>query len=304
MTSDPTPDRAKPPKQMQGVAGATEDGRVYVVTPQAMAVEGPPRAEPRGRGLGQLGDRHGRGTGQGDADRQHDPPAAGRGEVRAAGRRQPAAAAAIHQASIAELKDGLWPRSWSRSWNGSPCRSATTRRPTDAELRIAQAQLVGWLEGLFHGIQTALFAQQMAARAQLEQMRRALPPGSGPLAPEGPPPRGHRGHVPVAISRPHGREVREFSGRVPIFPGTARPGFPSHARPVDQTSTSLGRLPDARIRPTPRPARVRARCVELASVFQNPLLEEPLAAARPPRFAAATRRADRPGRGRVPRAAR
>jgi hypothetical protein len=39
--------------------------------------------------------------------------------------------------------------------------------------------LVGWLEGLFHGIQTTLFAQQMAARAQLEQMRRALPPGVG-----------------------------------------------------------------------------------------------------------------------------
>ena len=54
--------------------------------------------------------------------------------------------------------------------------------PSDAELRIAQAQLVGWLEGLFHGIQTALFAQQMAARAQLEQMRRALP--SGPVPPQ------------------------------------------------------------------------------------------------------------------------
>jgi hypothetical protein len=45
---------------------------------------------------------------------------------------------------------------------------------------VAQAQLVGWLEGLFHGIQTTLFAQQMAARAQLEQMRRALPPGMMP----------------------------------------------------------------------------------------------------------------------------
>ena len=46
-------------------------------------------------------------------------------------------------------------------------------------LRIAQAQLVGWLEGVFHGIQTALFAQQMAARAQLEEMRRrALPAGT------------------------------------------------------------------------------------------------------------------------------
>ena len=59
--------------------------------------------------------------------------------------------------------------------------------PSDAELRIAQAQLVGWLEGLFHGIQTALFAQQMAARQQLEQMRQgALPPGMG-----GPGQRGH-----------------------------------------------------------------------------------------------------------------
>ncbi|MCA1657659.1 MAG: bacterial proteasome activator family protein, partial [Actinobacteria bacterium] len=53
------------------------------------------------------------------------------------------------------------------------------RTPSDAELRVAQAQLVGWLEGLFHGIQAALFSQQMAARAQLEQMRgRQLPPGT------------------------------------------------------------------------------------------------------------------------------
>jgi Protein of unknown function (DUF2587) len=52
--------------------------------------------------------------------------------------------------------------------------------PSEAELRIAQAQLVGWLEGLFHGIQATLLAQQMAARAQLEEMRqRGLPPGIG-----------------------------------------------------------------------------------------------------------------------------
>ena len=51
--------------------------------------------------------------------------------------------------------------------------------PSEAELRVAQAQLVGWLEGLFHGIQTALFAQQMAARQQLEQMRKGLPAGMG-----------------------------------------------------------------------------------------------------------------------------
>ena len=61
--------------------------------------------------------------------------------------------------------------------------------PSDAELRIAQAQLVGWLEGLFHGIQATLFAQQMAARNQLEEMRRQLPGGAampGPGTPGGP----------------------------------------------------------------------------------------------------------------------
>jgi hypothetical protein len=52
--------------------------------------------------------------------------------------------------------------------------------PSEAELRVAQAQLVGWLEGLFHGIQATLFAQQMAARQQLEQMRGQLPPGRMP----------------------------------------------------------------------------------------------------------------------------
>ena len=51
--------------------------------------------------------------------------------------------------------------------------------PSETELRVAQAQLVGWLEGLFHGIQATLFAQQMAARQQLENMRGELPPGSG-----------------------------------------------------------------------------------------------------------------------------
>ena len=57
--------------------------------------------------------------------------------------------------------------------------------PSDSELRIAHAQLVGWLEGLFQGIQTALFAQQMAARAQLEEMRRrALPRGPGGPEPQ------------------------------------------------------------------------------------------------------------------------
>jgi hypothetical protein len=59
--------------------------------------------------------------------------------------------------------------------------------PTEVELRVAQAQLVGWLEGLFHGIQATLFAQQMAARQELESMRQLSPGGPGrPGGPVGP----------------------------------------------------------------------------------------------------------------------
>jgi hypothetical protein len=85
----------------------------------------------------------------------------------------------IHATSIRELEDGLAPELREELDRLTlPFSEGTV--PSDAELRIAQAQLVGWLEGLFHGIQTALFAQQMAARAQLEQMRQgALPPGVG-----------------------------------------------------------------------------------------------------------------------------
>jgi hypothetical protein len=86
----------------------------------------------------------------------------------------------IHAASIKELETGLAPELVEELERLSlPFTEDAV--PTDAELRIAQAQLVGWLEGLFHGIQTAIYAQQMAARAQFEQMRRGLPPGaSGP----------------------------------------------------------------------------------------------------------------------------
>ncbi|KCB58535.1 hypothetical protein X161_03472 [Mycobacterium tuberculosis BTB09-565] len=85
----------------------------------------------------------------------------------------------IHATSIRELEDGLAPELREELDRLTlPFNEDTV--PSDAELRIAQAQLVGWLEGLFHGIQTALFAQQMAARAQLQQMRQgALPPGVG-----------------------------------------------------------------------------------------------------------------------------
>lgn len=68
--------------------------------------------------------------------------------------------------------------------------------PSDAELRVAKAQLVGWLEGLFHGIQATLFAQQVAARQQLEQMRQ-LPQGGQGGAPGGGP-----GEQPGPANRP------------------------------------------------------------------------------------------------------
>jgi hypothetical protein len=90
----------------------------------------------------------------------------------------------IYDLSLTELASGL-----------SPDLAAELDRmaipfgddvPTEAELRVAQAQLVGWLEGLFHGIQATLMAQQMAARAQLDEMRqRGLPrgvDGDGPPA--------------------------------------------------------------------------------------------------------------------------
>jgi Protein of unknown function (DUF2587) len=96
----------------------------------------------------------------------------------------------IHESSIRELEQGLAPELRDELHRLTlPFSEDAT--PSDAELRIAQAQLVGWLEGLFHGIQTALFAQQMAARVQLEEIRRrALPAGfptSGQPQPQQPP---------------------------------------------------------------------------------------------------------------------
>ena len=101
--------------------------------------------------------------------------------------------AEIHRRSIKELEDGLAPELIDELERiALPFNE--NQAPTDAELRIAQAQLVGWLEGLFHGIQTALFAQQMAAQQQLAQMRRALPPGQAP--------EGHPGPMPGGPLRP------------------------------------------------------------------------------------------------------
>ncbi len=176
--------QAGPP---QGVAGTTGDGRVYVVSPNAMAVEGPPAAEVQtdedvSRSVTDMVEQPAKVMRIGNMIRQL------LDEVKSAplddASRQ--RMGKIHQASIAELKEGLAPELVEELERITlPFTADAT--PTDAELRIAQAQLVGWLEGLFHGIQTALFAQQMAARAQLEQMRRALPPGPGHPAPASPP---------------------------------------------------------------------------------------------------------------------
>jgi hypothetical protein len=85
----------------------------------------------------------------------------------------------IYERSVSELSEGLSPDL--REELGRMTLPFHDEAPTEAELRIAQAQLVGWLEGLFHGIQAMLVAQQMAARAQLEEMRqRGLPPGDAP----------------------------------------------------------------------------------------------------------------------------
>ena len=93
----------------------------------------------------------------------------------------------IHQSSIKELEQGLAPE-LVEELDRLTLPFTDDHVPSEGELRIAQAQLVGWLEGLFHGIQTAIYAQQVAARAQFEQIRRSLPPGM--VQPQAQPPAG------------------------------------------------------------------------------------------------------------------
>jgi Bacterial proteasome activator len=83
----------------------------------------------------------------------------------------------IYEQSIHDLSKGLSPDLVAELESLAPPFDSDA--PSDAELRIAQAQLVGWLEGLFHGIQATLMSQQMAARAQLEEMRQRGLPSAG-----------------------------------------------------------------------------------------------------------------------------
>jgi hypothetical protein len=85
----------------------------------------------------------------------------------------------IHERSIKELEEIL--SDDLRQELDEVTLTFTSDTPSESELRIAQAQLVGWLEGLFHGIQATLFTQQMQAQRQFEEMRqrRALEMGGG-----------------------------------------------------------------------------------------------------------------------------
>jgi hypothetical protein len=89
----------------------------------------------------------------------------------------------IYERAIGELSDVLSPDLKDELSTLAPPMQGV---PTDAEIRVAQAQLVGWLEGLFHGIQAALFAQQAAARAQFEELRRRGLPAGQPGQPQEP----------------------------------------------------------------------------------------------------------------------
>jgi len=159
-----------------------EDPRVIIVGPGGMAVEGSPSDSDSDNGR------------QSVAEMVEQPAKVMRvgsmikqllEEVRAAPLDEASRARLreIHQSSIKELEKGLAPE-LVQELDRLSLPFSDDSVPSEAELRVAQAQLVGWLEGLFHGIQTALFAQQMAARAQFEEIRRrALPEGTGGLPP-------------------------------------------------------------------------------------------------------------------------
>jgi hypothetical protein len=195
MTTDSTAGEEQQQPEMPGVAGQTHDGRVYVVTPQAMAVEGPPREGEPGqdeepKSVTEMVEEPAKVMRIGNMIRQL------LAEVKSAPLDEASRQRlrSIQETSIRELKDGLSPE-LAEELDRITLPFSDDATPSDDELRIAQAQLVGWLEGLFHGIQTALFAQQMAARSQLEQMRRALPQGPTPVppTPEGRPREGTSG---------------------------------------------------------------------------------------------------------------
>ena len=167
----------RPENGPESAPASEQDPRVVVLGPDGMAVAGGPRddeGEDAERQITDLVEQPAKVMRIGSMIRQL------LDEVKSAPLDEASRArlAGIHRSSIKELEQGLAPELIEELERLSLPFSSET--PSEAELRIAQAQLVGWLEGLFHGIQTAIYAQQMAARAQLEQMRRALPAGMVP----------------------------------------------------------------------------------------------------------------------------
>jgi hypothetical protein len=177
MTTQPDDVSGSPGAQAQA-AGPTQE-RVVVVTPEGMAITGATDSETNPANLIEQPAkvmRIGSMIKQLLEEVRNAP-------LDEAGR---ARLASIHERSLKELEKGLAPE-LVEELHSIALPFDENKTPSDAELRIAQAQLVGWLEGLFHGIQTVLFAQQRATRTQLEQMRRALPggPPSGLGTPDG-----------------------------------------------------------------------------------------------------------------------
>jgi hypothetical protein len=182
--ADPTTEESEP----TAMAARTEDGRIVVVTPNGMAVEGPPSYDADSdeeaaeqRSAHEMVEQPAKVMRIGTMIRHLLEEVKGMDDLDEAARER---LRDIQAAAIQELSDGLAPE-LVEELNRLASPFTSEEPPSGPELRIAQAQLVGWLEGLFQGIQTALVAQQMAARAQLEQMRRALPPGATPGGPQG-----------------------------------------------------------------------------------------------------------------------
>jgi len=171
-----------------------QDQRVLVVTPAGMAVEGPPDDGSDESSITKMVEQPAKVMRLGSMIKQL------LDEVKSAPLDEASRArlAQIHRSTIAELEEGLAPE-LVEELDRLSLPFGEGQVPSEAELRIAQAQLVGWLEGLFHGIQTALFAQQMAARAQLEQMRRALP--GAPMGQPGAP------GMPIGVDPGHGQYI-------------------------------------------------------------------------------------------------
>lgn len=176
------------PEKQRVITGQTDDGQTFVVSDTGLAKVDTPDSDPSGENLPGAEDS---GATQKDddalshpTDQIEEPAKVMRigtmvrkllDEVKAAPLDDASRVrlSRIYDQSVTELGEGLSPELAEELQRiAEPFADGAT--PSDAELRIAQAQLVGWLEGLFQGIQTALFAQQMAARSQLEQMQRAL----------------------------------------------------------------------------------------------------------------------------------